>query len=120
MKTPALLRLALLLLLLVSSRAQAQTTPALPGYWNLETNLTTRNYTLVRFYNGQDQLVYEERLPTLCLDLSKGSVRCRRRAASRLNVALQQALRNPAGPATALVAQQFGIDRRVQRVYTVR
>ncbi len=120
MKTPALLRLALLLLLLISSRAQAQTTPALPGYWNIETNLTTRDCTLVRFYNGQDQLVYAERLPNLCLDLSKGSGRCRRRAASRLNAALQQVLRNPTGQATTLVAQQFGVDRRVQRVYAVR
>lgn len=73
----------------------------------------------MRFYNGQDQLVYEERLPNLRLDLSKGPRNCRR-ATDHLNAALQQALRDPAGPGTTLVAQQFGVDRRVQRVYAAR
>jgi len=74
----------------------------------------------VRFYNGQDQLVYEERLPNLCLDLSKGSRNCRRCTINHLNAVLQQVLHDPAGPGTTLVAQRFGVDRRVQRVYAAR
>lgn len=122
MKTPTILRLsALLVCLCFTTLAPAQTAPvALPGYWNIETNLTTRDYTIVRFYNGQDQLVYEENLPNLCLDLSRRKARGRR-ISQQLTVALQQVLRDPATaqPAT-LLAQQFGPGHRVPRVYAAR
>ncbi|HEX8350833.1 MAG TPA: hypothetical protein VF598_12795 [Hymenobacter sp.] len=113
-----------LFLCLVSTMTQAHTRPieaALPGYWNIETNLTTRDYTIVRFYDGQDQLAYEERLPNLCLDLSRTTGICRR-TARQLNVALQQVLRNPAlgAQSATLLAQQFSVDRRLQRAYAVR
>ena len=117
---------SLLLLAAPASYAQALTaTPAptdLPGYWNLETNLTTHDYTIVRFYDGHDQLVYEERLPQLCLNLGKGSRRCRQRTSRQLTQALQLALHDPthAGQATAWLAQQLGHDRREARLYAVR
>ncbi|MBC8082739.1 MAG: hypothetical protein H7Z21_05955 [Hymenobacter sp.] len=124
MKAPALFRLFLVLSLsLITTLATARkqpARPALPGYWNLETNLTTRAYTIVRFYNGQDELVYEERLDNLCLDLGKNTGLCRR-TTRRLNVALQQKLRTPA-PTTPMptLAAQLSQDRRVQRVYATR
>ncbi|GAB3879461.1 hypothetical protein GCM10028824_43000 [Hymenobacter segetis] len=124
MKAYTLFRLSLLLLFsLLSTRAHAQPSvaPGLPGYWNTETNLTNRSYTIVRFYNGQDQLVYEERLNSLCLDLSRPRKSCTRRATRQLNLALQQVLRDPAASQnTVLLAKQFGTDRRVQRSYAVR
>ena len=122
MKNSAILRLsALLVCLFLTTLAQAQTAPAaLPGYWNIETNLTTRDYTIVRFYNGQDQLVYEENLPNLCLDFSRRP-RQGRRTKSQLDATLQQVLRDPtsAQPAT-LLAAQFGQGHRVPRVYATR
>jgi hypothetical protein len=123
MQASLIFRPALLLfLLLISGLAQAQqSAPALPGYWNVETNLTTRDYTVVRFFNDQDQLVYEERLPNLCLDLSSGRPLCRR-TMTQLNLALQQVLSKPdqASANPTLLAQQLGQNRRVQRVYAVR
>lgn len=41
------------------------------GYWVVETNLRTRDYTLIRFYTDQHQLLYEERLAGYSLDISK-------------------------------------------------
>jgi len=124
MKTSLLIRLAFGLGCLFVSflgRAQARAAaPDLPGYWNLEINLTTRDYTIVRFYNGQNQLVYEERLPGLCLDMSKRSGICRR-TSRQLTAALQQVLRDAAGRESAtLLAQQFAANRRVQRAYAAR
>lgn len=102
------------------AQTPAQQQPALPGYWNIETNLVTRDYTIVRFYNGQDQLVYEERLPGLCLDLSKRARLCQR-TSRQLTVALQQVLHDAAARESAtLLAQQFGANRRMQRVYATR
>ena len=123
MKTFFALCLPVLFVVLLSPLARAQSRPAAPaspGYWNVETNLTTRDCTIVRFYNGQDRLVYEERLPRLCLDLSGHSRLCRR-TGRQLNAALQQVLRAPAaGPAPDRLARQFGQNRRVQRVYAAR
>jgi hypothetical protein len=122
MKISVLLRLStLLVLLFLATLAQAQTRPAvLPGYWNVETNLTTRDYSIVRFYNAQDQLVYEERVADLCLDLSRNTG-CRR-VRRQLNDALQLALRNPTTIAQTptMLAQQLGQSRRVQRTYASR
>lgn len=124
MKISLLIRLTLgLLLVAVSTRSPAQThalqAPEL-GYWNIETNLTTRDYTIVRFYDGQDQLVYEERLPGICLDLRKGNGLCRR-TARQLTATLRQVLRESAGARLpTLLAQQFSQSRRLQRAYAVR
>lgn len=107
-----------------AAQAQAPAAPAaaLPGYWNLEINLTTHDYTIVRFYDGHDQLVYEERLPQLCLNLNKGSRRCRQRTSQQLNLALQQVLLDPthAPQATAALTQRLGQSRHDTRFYAVR
>lgn len=112
------------LFFMVAHRSQAQAAPStdLPGYWNTEISLTTRDYTIVRFYDGQDQLVYEERLPRLCLNLSKGSRRCRQRTSRQLTQALQLALHDPAhaAQATAWLTQQLGQDHREARLYAGR
>lgn len=122
MKKNVFARLVLAGALLCAADAAAQQ-PAPPasqgGYWNLETNLTSRAYTLVRFYNDHDQLVYEERLDNLCLDLSAARP-LRRRVQQRLDLALQQVLRQPSlatQPTQPWVAQQLGTSRRLQRVY---
>lgn len=124
MKNFAVLRLtSLFVMLLLASQAPAQTAPAatsaaLPGYWNTETNLTTHDHTIVRFYNGQDQLVYEETLPN-CLNLARRGPR--QRATARLNLALQQVLADPAAAqGTALLAQQFGRGQRVPNAIAAR
>ena len=121
MKTPFCLRLACGLLLLFGSlagHAQGLSPAALPGYWNLEINRTTRDYTIVRFYDGQDRLVHEERLAGLCLDLARPGRRSRR-TAHQLNQALAHVLRDPAAAPTVL-AQQLGQDRRLQHLYATR
>ncbi|WP_223648560.1 hypothetical protein [Hymenobacter psoromatis] len=125
MKTCFFFRLAVWALLFLTAQAgHAQAAPAsdLPGYWNLEINRTTHDYTIVRFYDGHDQLVYEERLPRLCLDLGKGSRRCRQRTGRQLSQALQLALHDPthAAQATAWLTQQLGHDHRETRLYAVR
>ena len=124
MKTSLISLLSLLLFVFTSLQARAQApaaTPAPAGYWNLETNLTTRDYTTVRFYNGQDQLVYEETLPNLCIDLSRNAGLCRHTKA-QLTATLRQVLLTPADAArpSGLLAAQLGPDRRVQRVYASR
>lgn len=123
MKTTAFLRLACCALCLLAARVSPAQAPAdLPGYWNLEINLNTHDYTIVRFYDGHDQLVYEERLPGLCLNLSKGPRRCRQHISQQLTLALQAVLRDPAhaAQATAMLGQQLGHNRREQRLYAVR
>ncbi|WP_400191258.1 hypothetical protein [Hymenobacter sp. B81] len=116
MKTLILLAL---LALSAAGSAQAQAQPS-TGYWNLETNLSTRDYTLVRFYNDQHELVREERLDNLCLDLSRPTPLCRR-TTQLLNNTLTQVLRDPqAAETTTMLAVQLGQNRRMQRVYAVR
>ncbi|KAA9339539.1 hypothetical protein F0P96_02670 [Hymenobacter busanensis] len=106
------------LLALGASAATAQA-PA-RGYWNLETNLTTRDFTVVRFYNDEHQLLREERLDNLCLDLSRGTPLCRR-TAQLLNGTLAQVLLDPnSSESTSMLAVQLGQNRRIQRVYAVR
>ena len=121
MKATAILRLSLVLVFCsLATLAQAQTQAAAqPGYWNLETNLTTRDYTTVRFYNGQDQLVYQETIPNLCLDLSRRSGRSRR-TSQQLTVALQQVLRDPAAGTGTLLAAQLGQGRKAPHTYATR
>ncbi|RAK70186.1 hypothetical protein [Hymenobacter edaphi] len=113
MKTPLL---AACFCLLMPALAHAQQAPK-SGYWNLETNLTTQDYTIVRFYNDKDELLREERLDALCLNLSQGTPLCRR-TARLLNATLAQVIQNPAG--STQLAAQLGQSRRIQRVYAVR
>ncbi|WP_210521825.1 hypothetical protein [Hymenobacter terricola] len=125
MKTYFCIRLACGLLLLLGSlagHAQGPSPAALPGYWNLEINRSTRDYTIVRFYDGQDRLVCEDRLPGLCLDLSRCPARRRQRTAARLSLALQAVLRDPAraSQTVAGLAQQFDPRGRAPQRYAVR
>ena len=128
MKSSLIFRFSLLLLVFASTLAHAPPTPtptptpaAQPGYWNIETNLTTRDYTTVRYYNAHDQLVYEKQLPNFCLDLSRPSALCRH-TKGQIDLALQQVLAAPASqPAPAgLLAQQLGQSHRALRVYAAR
>ena len=116
MKTHAFFRPILVLGFVLLATALHAQAPAMAstGYWNAETNLTARNYSIVRFYNAQDQLVYEERLDNFCLDMRKN--RQRRRISTELNLVLQQVLQQPATE-PALLAHQFGQNRRIRRAY---
>lgn len=114
---------AVLLLVLLATLTNAQSRslqPVSKGYWTVETNLTTRDYTIVRFYDAQVRLVYEERLPGLCLDLTAGTG-LTRRTGRQLTLALHEVLKNPAtAESTTLLARQLQPNRRVQREYAVR
>lgn len=82
-----------LLMVALATPAVAQTQPTKPvaqGYWNIESNLRSREISTVRFYNDQHALVHEVQVPRQSLNL------CRRRISPRtikqLNVALQQVM----------------------------
>ena len=97
MKAPANFGLGLVLLALACSPriAAAQAGPAKSpdaGYWNVETNLATPRRSLVRFYNGQHQLVHEESLLGRYL---KQRHRLRPRTVRHLNGVLARALQAP-------------------------
>ena len=113
MKNSLIFRLGLGLFLLLSPLAHAQSQPAAQlGYWNVETNRTTHDHTIVRFYSVQDQLVHEGRLNVLDLDLRKGN-RCCRRTSQQYNLALVIVLHDPSAARhdAGLLAQAFGQDR---------
>jgi hypothetical protein len=59
------------------------------NYWVVETNLKQRNYSVVRFYNAADELIYEERLEGVYLNIA------RPKHVKRLNLALQQITDEP-------------------------
>jgi hypothetical protein len=52
----------------LSSSAQIADTQ---GFWNVETNVYTRDYSVIRFYTADNELIYEERLEGLHLDVSR-------------------------------------------------
>jgi hypothetical protein len=58
--------------------------PLNQNYWVVETNLKQRNYTIVRFYNSQHTLIYEEKLTNLYLNIR------RTKHVKRLNLALMR------------------------------
>ncbi len=65
--------LSALLLAYALLPAAAQTTPS--GYWVVETNERTRDQSVVKFYDLNDQLLYEERLEGVHLDVARGKNR---------------------------------------------
>jgi hypothetical protein len=97
MKNPANFGLGLVLLALACSPRIAAahegptTSPGL-GYWNVETNLATPRHSLVRFYNGQHQLVHEEGLRGRYLNQRR---RLRHRTVRHLNGVLARVLQAP-------------------------
>jgi hypothetical protein len=52
--------------------ARAQSAAREPGtYWVVETNQHDKSYSIVRFYDRRDQLLYEEKLWGLRLDVTR-------------------------------------------------
>jgi len=126
MKTSLLFRLSLLLVMLLFSATGAmaqkvmyseQPVVAQSGYWTLETDESNRDYTDVRFYNDQHELLYQERINGVCLDPCKSGV-AHRRIARMLGTTLQQVQRLQSNSlvSTRLVAQ----NRYTQRTYAAR
>jgi hypothetical protein len=86
-----ILKSALLLALLstiLSDSSLAQALPSAKNYWVVETNLKERNFSIVRFYNAANELIYEEKLNGVYLNIS------RRKHVKRLNLALAQVNEN--------------------------
>ncbi|MEJ8800458.1 hypothetical protein [Pontibacter sp. H249] len=74
-------------------------------YWVTETNAKLKNYTIVRFYNTQHQLVYEERLDGVHLDAT------RKRTKRMLSKALQGVMQN-----NILASQYFRSHQPKKRI----
>ena len=98
MKNLLLFRLSLLGLLLglsttlaVAQKAIYSEAPvvATSGYWSLETDASQPDYTTVRFYNDQHELLYAEHLRGVRLDPGK-SIAAHRRLSRLLGTTLQQ------------------------------
>ena len=82
-----ILKTALVLIILsfgLGEASQAQIVHSSENYWVVETNVHQRNYSIVRFYNAADELIYEERLDGMYLDIKKP------KHVKRLNLALAQ------------------------------
>ena len=56
----------------ISAWAQQNTTAA---FWVVETNAQTRNYSIVRFYNVQNEQVHEVKLEGVYVDIRKSKYR---------------------------------------------
>ncbi len=126
MKSSLLSRLSLvcLLLMLSATMAMAQVSVyseapvvAKSGYWNLVTDKSTRDYTLVRFYNDQNELLYEERLNGICLD-SWQSPAAHRRIARMLGTTLRQVQQLQSKE--LISKRMLELNREMQRLYAVR
>jgi hypothetical protein len=72
--------------------AALHTTPVFaeeaPAYWIVETNEKTKDYTIVRFYSGCNELFYEEKLDGVYLKFERKKVQ------RQLNEALAKAQQN--------------------------
>jgi len=79
-------------------------------YWVVETNAKTKDYTIVRFYNGygSSEPFYEERLAGVHLNFRRKKVQ------QQLNQAMQKALQNQAVTQQAMKNQNLvaGILKR--------
>lgn len=62
--------LILLLSLVLASNAVAKP-KAQHFYWIVETNVNDKSYSIVRFYNPEDQLVHEELVKNYYIDLNR-------------------------------------------------
>ncbi len=56
-------------MMIIATGAVAQN--ANPNYWVVEGNVNTRDYTLIRFYDSNNNMVYEETLTGKFLDITK-------------------------------------------------
>ncbi|TXK52144.1 hypothetical protein FVR03_01610 [Pontibacter qinzhouensis] len=66
---------ALSIVLGTGMSAKAQAPEPGKGSWVVETNLTQKNYSIVRFYNQHGQQIYEEKLQGVYLDVTKAKTR---------------------------------------------
>lgn len=126
MKTSFFSRLSLICLplLLSATMATAQKTlysetpmVAKSGYWCLQTDSQDRDHTLVRFYNDQHQLMYEELLNGPCLAATL-SPAAHRRVARTLGTALQQIQRMQSNSVVSV--QLATLNRYTQRQLAMR
>ena len=126
MKTSPLFRSSLvcLLLLLSATMAMAQKVVyteapviAKSGYWNLVTDQSSRDYTMVQFYNDQHELLYEERLEGLCLAPCKSRA-AHRRVARLLGATLQQVQRMQSN--SMVSTKLSALNRHTLRAYAAR
>ena len=126
MKTSLLSRLCLLGLLLVLSAPLAMAQKSIyseapvgakTGYWTLETDQATPNYTLVRFYNDQHKLLHEVPLSGSYQHPGR-SAGARRRVARLLGAALQQVQRIQARSPRSM--RLVALNRYMHRAYAVR
>ncbi|WP_224999530.1 hypothetical protein [Cesiribacter sp. SM1] len=65
------LLIAATLLLATVPTISAQTSTGGEAYWVVETNLNQKNYSIVKFYNSEHALIYEERIEGLYLNTEK-------------------------------------------------
>ena len=61
----------LALFLSISAAIEAQQVDQTPSYWVVETNIRHPNFTIVRFYDVQDQLVHEVKIMGVYIDVRK-------------------------------------------------
>ncbi|QCR23379.1 hypothetical protein [Pontibacter sp. SGAir0037] len=73
---------------LSSTAALAQAPGPKQGYWNVEAVPGKQKFSVVRFYNPQNQLVYEEKMEGIFLDMTRKST------IKLLNNSLQQVVNN--------------------------
>jgi hypothetical protein len=58
-------------LTLFSSQSAIAQHPHLEGYWVVESNVFTKDFTVVKFYDDTDNLLYEEKLTGIYLDIAR-------------------------------------------------
>jgi hypothetical protein len=61
----------LLVFTLFSSAAATAQYSVDEGYWLVESNVFTKDFTVVKFYSDTHSLIYEEKLTGICLDITR-------------------------------------------------
>jgi hypothetical protein len=56
---------------LLPVRANTPYTTPDTGYWVVESNTHSKDFTVIKFYDAQHRLMYEERLEGVCLNIKK-------------------------------------------------
>jgi len=111
MKT-LILKTAFVFTLLIAGLSQSGLAQALTpakNYWVVETNLKQRDYSIVRFYNAADELIYEEKLEGVYLNIARA------KHVKRLNLALQRVTEEPLVAAYKDIANQKALVASLYR-----
>ncbi|QHT67888.1 hypothetical protein GXP67_15195 [Rhodocytophaga rosea] len=69
-----LVTIILFTLTLFSSQAAIAQLLSNEGYWVVESNINTKDFTVVKFYDNTHSLIYEEKLTGICLDISRRKI----------------------------------------------